>query len=559
MDTEQKNIGTNNTNNNNSNNSLYCTININGNNEEIDIISVLKSLSNNFEDEDRIINSSLAKKVLVNKTHHEEKYKTDKIITSLLQLGIPLMAAYEIAEDTIHRIKCFINKSKKDNNNQKPILTTKDIRKMVSLSIQQMDLERYSYSDIESWNNKYIRRYGHNNQRVKVYYPGCIRTDYISYEFIRNNLLADVVNDITKGRIQYTEIPTRYTNEISKEILDFVNNCDLYNINYDTLKSMIKEIAIQPPHPWLVNKETRQSVIEYDIECLENNIKKIKSAFTNDEPTPQPAKIEILHHASALILEKYDYFLGCYDLSSFYLLVGIINELINKQNWDLTIENSKISNIISDLSFSNISIKRFVECLNQISHFLSEHKINNTEFDKYLLEFGEYALRFIELGNNDDVGEFLNTSWKETPNDKVIYNLKLLLYSIYPIKNWNLNTKENYFWLKYYNTSSNIIENLKNQFFVIYNDETISDWSFLSNLSTAKAINLCNLIIVISEDEECAINSCNYINKHLIDNKLAQSYVVIWLDKNHLDLLYNSKNKMKDFDKIIDEQLSVDE
>ncbi len=550
---EQKNLGSGNTNNSNSNNKITCVININGKDETVEILSILKAVAQNFELEDKKINESLPNKILVNKTNHKEAYQTVKIITSLLQLGIPLVATYEIAQSTVNRIKefCFANSTSTES------LTTKDIRKMVSQSIQEMDIEKFSYSDIESWNNQYIRRYGHNNKRVKIYYPDSDKTDYISYEYINNKLMKDIVSEITKKHVNFAEIPSRHRSDIATEILAFINRCDLYKINYVVLKDIIKEIALQPPHPWFINQATKKEIMIYDVECLKKNISKLEECISNNIDSPQSAKIEVLHHASALILEKYNSFLGCYDLSSFYLLRDLLNSLVDSKKWDLTVTYSKVSELLLDLTFSFVEVVELVETVNRINDFLKNQDINHLEFDKLLIQFSNYALQLFELGHKNEVQQFIKSDWKTLLISDITKHLKLLMYSVYPVRNWRLESNESFFWINYKTVRSESFEKIKNQIFFVYNDGNLYDYNFLRHLEKASTINVCNVIFAIAEDEETAIKTRDSINEYLTKHQLARDYMVFWINKTNAKKLFDSKNKMKFLDKLMLDQLSI--
>ena len=141
-------------------------ITINNNNLFSDIEKSLKVITDIFETEDAKINELLPHQVLINKTGQREQYKTEKIIRSLLNLGIPLVPTYEIANATIKKL----NMKLQNINGNEAYFSTKDIRKMVSLAIQECSTTKYSMSDIESWSNKYARRYGHNNRDVEIYW-----------------------------------------------------------------------------------------------------------------------------------------------------------------------------------------------------------------------------------------------------------------------------------------------------------------------------------------------------------------------------------------------------
>lgn len=552
--TEQKNIGSGNKNFSNSNNNITCVINMNGENVSVDVLNILDSITKVFEKEDKIINETLPSKILVNKTNHQESYQTVKIITSLLQIGIPLAATYEIAQSTIYRIKGYIDV----NNGTKTRLTTKDIRKMVLESIQEMSIERFPYSEIENWNNQYIRRYGHNNKRIQVYYTNNEKLDEISYDFINNVLLCDIIEEITKGKIDDNDISLRYRKEVSSEILAFINGCDLYKINYDVLKDIIKEIALQPPHPWFINDITQREILEYDFECLENNIKKLRTSLDKNEDSLQSVKIEVLHHASALILEKYNYFLGCYDLSSFYLLKDLLSKLTDSNKWDLAVNYSKVSTFLSDLSFSQIDINELLEIVDRISKMLNVQHIHNSEFDQLLIMFSSFAIQLFKLGYKNQVSVFLNSSWKDIPLFRTIENLKLLLYSVYPIRRWNLDiAKKNYFWINYKSIRSDTVSGIKNQIFVVYNDGNLVDYGFLDLLKNARTISFCNVIFAISESENDAVKTREAIENYFFENKFGTNYIVFCIDKTIAQRIFDSNNKMKSLDEIMLEQSTL--
>ena len=189
-------------------------ITINNNNLFNDIEKSLKVIADIFETEDANINELLPHQVLINKTGQREQYKTEKIIRSLLNLGIPLVPTYEIANATIKKL----NMKLQNINGNEAYFSTKDIRKMVSLAIQECSTTKYSMSDIESWSNKYARRYGHNNRNVEIYWDRSDKVKDVSYEYIANEFLDDVIDDISHGNAIKSELSTTYRREIAMEI-----------------------------------------------------------------------------------------------------------------------------------------------------------------------------------------------------------------------------------------------------------------------------------------------------------------------------------------------------
>ena len=230
------------------------------------------ALINQFKIKDDEINRLLPENVLINKTQGKEQFSSSKIISSLMKIGIPFPATVEIVENTIMKVEKWIS----ENENSDHRLTTKIIRQIVSSVIQNLDSTKWSRMNIENWNAKYVRRYGHNNRIVQIYdIPQEINTEpivNISYEFIRRSLIPDIIRTLFPDVNVSKEVSSKNLSEMSDEIIAFINSCDLYMIRYTLLKDMISEIAIQFPHPWFVCNSKRASIIAHDKESVQKNL-----------------------------------------------------------------------------------------------------------------------------------------------------------------------------------------------------------------------------------------------------------------------------------------------
>lgn len=522
------------------------TININSS-----IADLLKTLSYSFDAEDKEINRKLPNRVLINKTQGHETYQTSKIISSLLQLGIPLTATFEIAQRTIEKVWNYIdlNTSSADS----APLSTKNIREMVSQSIQEMDINKFSFAQIESWVNKYARRYGHNNHVVKIYKLDGSESIPVSYEYISGEFLDDVISKIISDESVFLEISQHYRKEIATEILDFINNCDLYKVNYDVLKNIIIEIAIQPPHPWFVNAKTQTAIKKYDEECLEKNLKKIETAIQKGNPVPQSAKLEIIHHASALILETHNYFVGCCDLSAFYILKDILTDLKDSSKWDFVISKSKFSNLLTDITLSNLDVNKLMNEIISINKFISTRRINNDGFDASIIKFAEYALQFCRNSYYDEVENFVEGNWDEYNLNDTIKYIKLILYSVFPCKKLSLESQSTSFWLNFSDMKVQSIPIEGTQIFACYCKDINFDFTcldFLKNKSWIK----CNSILIISTEINTCKELCESARKRLKEIDLHNRYGVFYIDKENAKRLFQSDNKIKTFNDCLLEQ-----
>lgn len=521
------------------------------------IEELLENIAERFEEEDKKINELLPNQVLINKTKAQERYRTEKIIRSLLNLGIPLVPTYEIAHATIEKICDYL----KAESNEEKHLSTKDVRNMVSLAIQECSTTKYSMSDIESWTNKYARRYGHNNHNVEIYWDKSEKTKAISYEYIEHEFLDDVINEITHGEGLENEISAACRRDMATEILDFINHCDLYRIRYSLLKDMIIEIATQPPHPWMIYDLIRNDILKYDYDALSKNISIINKIFESGYETaiPQSAELEILHHASALVLEMHNYFLGCYDLTAFYLLKEVFKTLQDANSWNDTITRSKISGLLADVSFSGVEIRKLIELIDRLATGLNKKRLGSAQFAQDVKQFGDYALRIYELGNIRRIEEVLNSDWSQSGPEDVLIVVKPLLYSIFPCRRYKLTYEKNYFWINYSFVKLPSFESgdFKPSFFVIYADKVDEDITFLDLLNEGRTKKNCNTILLITNDINISVSLKKRINEYLEITCLIKHYQLICFTRADLLELFKNKDKVFWFDNFLQSEVEL--
>lgn len=123
MPEKQTNIGSNNLNIDLSHVNIY--INETQNYHEISLKTFFEEYKKKFKELDEIINNQFSTQMIVNKTGAYEAYSTQKIITSLAKIGIPLEITYYIAETVAKEI---IEKVETKTITE---LSTKQIRKIV--------------------------------------------------------------------------------------------------------------------------------------------------------------------------------------------------------------------------------------------------------------------------------------------------------------------------------------------------------------------------------------------------------------------------------------------
>ena len=417
------------------------------------ISELWRVLVNQFELKDKEINAQLPCNVLVNKTQGTEKFNSSKIMSSLMKIGIPFPCAVEIVENTISAVESWINENKGRNTQ----LTTKHIRQIISSIIQELDGNKWSRIDIEKWNAQYVRRYGHNNRIIQIYaIPSEISAEpvvNISYDFVRKNLLNDIIHSLFPDVDVYKELSSRSLSDMADEIIAFVNNCDLYSIKYSVLKDFITEIATQLPHPWFISENKRANNIQHDKKSVEDNLRLAENAYNKGEPLPTNLIVELLHHASSLVLEKYFSFMGCYDLTAFYRLAYIINKLsphpakenlrlssskhgeiseIEETEWDIVISDFAFKNLFDDCTMAGVQLSVYGDKINRIHNLLEKKKTSCRDFTSLLIDFAKLSLEIHIYGDRSKIVKFLDDDWHEYSTCDIRNNIKTILLLLFP-------------------------------------------------------------------------------------------------------------------------------
>lgn len=533
-------------------------------------------LINQFEMKDTEINQQLPQNVLINKTQGKEQFNSSKIISSLMKIGIPFPATVEIVEKTISEVEYWIVQNKM----QKTQLTTKIIRQIVSSVIQELDASKWSRIDIENWNAKYVRRYGHNNRIIQIYdIPPEISNEpvvNISFDFIRKNLLSDIIRTLFPDVDVTKEISSKNRCEMADEIIAFINNCDLYMINYKLLKDMISEIATQLPHPWFISKDKRLINVEHDKLSVQENLQLAYDHYEKNEPLPSSIIVELLHHASSMVLEKYFSFLGCYDLTAFYRLVDIVTKLVpqplngeknvvsNKNDadgdiieseWDLVISDYAFKSFFDDCTMAGVDLLIFREKIKHIANLLQEKNSNKLEFTKLLIEFGECSLDIHNYGDRSRIEAFLNDSWVSYSPHSICDNIKTLLLLLYPHRRHRIaNPESSHFWITY-NMSTKAFDMKSRVFVIVANRDNSFDYSAVQVLRQAGKKAICNTVFFVAEEIDDREAEHQKALAQLAHYNLDSHFVPFLFSKKDLKTLFNCSDRMSFFDEFIEKQL----
>lgn len=521
-----------------------------------------------FHKADAKINELLPDKIVNSKTDQLEEFRIEKIINSLLGLGIPMTVCFEIAETTANEVyESLLRKTREERR-----FSTAKIRKSVSMAIQEISNSECTKEDIEKWTNRYARRYGHNNQCLEVYYPNQPDRpkDQLNYEFIRGEFLDAVIEKIVPGAVAEKEISPKARQAMAEEILAFINQCDLYQINFDLMVNMIAEIATQPPHPWMGSNDLRQENLKYNARRIEENLQKLDRVCRKNKPVPQSILLEILHHSATLILCTHNYYFGCYDMSAVYRLKDILSYFQNVQNheitrltvWDDAIERTKLSGLLTDLMLAQVSPKDLYDLLGKIANQVSSNRQNTSaEFIGLTRDLAACAKQIYYCSTREEIQNFLISDWSEFSRDRIVQNVQTIFWTLFPVIRYKHRIPpNNHFGVRYLVPSIGGYPQgyIKNMFLLIVGLDPDMSLGFLNMLTEGNKKCECNTIVLITETEEEVKALKQNVGLQMQEYHIEADYRILTIVKEDLAEMMETEDKIEWFEKMYFGQMDDD-
>lgn len=329
--------------------------------------------------------------VTSSKYNSDEKFSSIKMLRSLVEIEIPTDKALLILYNVIELITSaeYI-----ERNGDR--MTTKELRTCIYKEICNLPdsvAEAVDSDIINSWATKYARRYGHNNRRI------CLElrdgsTREISFEFIRNDLVKDLVMNVTgMSEAEYKkQIPPKEIKKMALDILDFIKSCEMYSLKYDTLLDFIEEMAVEPPHPWMLRDDGRERFLQYHFEVLNKHKDTIENKM-EDKIT----MLETLYHSTALLLGMYTNIIGVEELSPLYLLKESLFSYGNKKGLKGVLTEEGLNKMLADLREQCVSRDKFIKSVSALYELAVKQKdFASLEVRKNIVEFRDLVIQVYE-------------------------------------------------------------------------------------------------------------------------------------------------------------------
>lgn len=268
------------------------------------------------------------------------EFSSRRLISSMSTLGIPPEVIFRI----LSRLPTALSGHVPDDG----VLSTGHIRSAVAQLISKLELadvvdtdlfqlraeaagrrkqsrqeEAISLEEIKfSWASRYARRYGNPTQIMRVMEQNG-ETRRLDYAFIKGELIPHVLRRVLGDDFSLETgdlVNPSIVSEMARTTLEEFRRLGLYTLRYRTALWLTEDLAIHPPHPWVVSEETREATILYDFERADANLEGLRN--TDDSPgfDTKHRFSEVVHHLCSSILATYNGFLGHRHASSLHML-----------------------------------------------------------------------------------------------------------------------------------------------------------------------------------------------------------------------------------------------
>jgi len=317
----------------------------------------LDDINNNMNSHFTIINSKGEK--------NKEKFQSEKLIKSLISTGISINLSIKLLEYVTNKII---------QNHDKKTLTTSEIREIVRnslYSISSIDGIEVDHRQCQIWGDVYLRKYGNPDGPIEIVH---IDGDYqnLDYDFLEKEVIPEVLSEIM--RMEKSEIskyvPNKEIVSMGNELMRAITELGIYKMSHRALLLLTKEIAIQPPHPWVIDPNNSFDYVSSDVTKASTHMKDAQLYYNEGNFSYcKNSILECVHHTSSAILGYYNEFYGCDHLSTFYNLINVTKKIVKGKESEL-FKDSKIILLKNDINFCEMSLLDFSDLLKKIKRNL---------------------------------------------------------------------------------------------------------------------------------------------------------------------------------------------
>jgi hypothetical protein len=266
----------------------------------------------------------------------KNEFSARKLIASLTTLGIPVEASLRLLDDLPPALEQLVGEGE--------TLSTNHLRSAVARLIERIPAHTIMPSEFlhlseemqqvgrspgptpeelkAEWAQRYARRYGAGDRAIQVLHRDGSLSD-LNYSFLKDVLFPDVLNRLLGDGFSLERngvISKEIVGRMARGALEEFTRLGLYTIRYKTVLRLAEDLALHPPHPWIVTSETRRTSIEYDLAKARENIARLLDPAEGQRGSIDYRHSEALRHVASAILGIYSGYLGNRETSPLNLL-----------------------------------------------------------------------------------------------------------------------------------------------------------------------------------------------------------------------------------------------
>lgn len=239
--------------------------------------------------------------VLISPTREDDNifFSSRRLISSLSSIGITLDVAFIIIEHLPKSLGDILSDSTNFSTNHVRMAVSKSIASLRPDEILRTDvfqkhlgISKSSEKEmtatvremISGWAKRYARRYGNPSQITQILQENgeAVRLDY---NFLKTELIPHVLRRVLGNDFSIsssTIVNKSIVSDMSRSTLEEFRRLGLYTIRYRTALWLAEDLAVHPPHPWIVSENTRDETIKYDLDRANANIKGLEGGSSTN-------------------------------------------------------------------------------------------------------------------------------------------------------------------------------------------------------------------------------------------------------------------------------------
>jgi len=303
-----------------------------------------------------------------------QAFQAAKIFSSLAILRVPPKAIFLVVNSLVNELL----------NIPGDTLHTNVIRRSIVRQLYSLEPSLCTSHERQEWGDMYVRRYGHDGP-VQIIFEGEANVRGLTFEYVIENLIPEMLASVMAKSQAIFRPSGEDGRRMADVIIDRVRGLNIYRIHFKTLLCISTDLALQPPHPWIVRSAYDDPTISYDIERVVHHGRRMFVEWrAGNRPAMTFSILECIRHASSGILAYYGQMMGCGHLAPFYNLLSGVRKLEARketEQLDPEIYGSELVQLPHDLTMIGIDMRAFATLLKHLEGDISKLGEPNLDAD----------------------------------------------------------------------------------------------------------------------------------------------------------------------------------